>query len=379
MSKGFHNKYRPQTLDEIVGNTKAVTQLRGFIKSGNFPSGILFTGPSGVGKTTMARAFVNDVLGDGDIVSNCLELNFGENRSIEEVRALIQHSKLRPANGAKRRFIIGDEAQQLLSNVPAANAFLKPLEEPVSTTTFLLCSMDPDKFASTQTGKAIARRCVPVVLSLPSDEELQVQAKRILKGEKMTRYVGQDLLDAIVTSANRSMSNLANNLELLSSYYSGLDKKPEALTEEDLAEVLGEGDVNQDVLAARCLLAVYARKYVAAHKEILNITDGFAFISKLLNMNWFVQNQVILKGAKHPKIWSNTHGWNLWKETTKLFDGGESPLSRERQIEILTTVHYNLVGLKFGSGAFAVDERMAISSALWNTITQLKTLVRDSQ
>ena len=373
MSKGFHNIYRPTSLSRLVGNEKAVTQLKGFIKKDRYPSGILFTGPSGVGKTTMARAFVNDVLEGQDVASNLLELNFGENRSIEDIRGLIHYSRLRPANGASRRFVIGDEVQQLLSNAVAANAFLKPLEEPVGTTTFLLCSMEPDKFSSTQLGRAFTRRCVQVVLSPPSAEELLVQAKRIVKAEKMGGYLTQELLEAVVSSSCNSMSDLANNLELLSSYYAGLEDKPEELSLDVVSQVLGTGQANDDVLAARFLLALYARKYVAAHRELLEVTDGFAFISKLLNMNWFVQNMVIRKGARHPKVWSNQHGWNLWKQVIKLFPS----LPRETQIGIVTTVHANLVDLKFGSGAFAVDERMAVSSMAWKTIAQLQALSKE--
>ena len=59
----FHSKYRPETLDRIIGHSAAVTRLKGMVASGNIPGAILFTGPSSVGKTTLARAFAAAVNG----------------------------------------------------------------------------------------------------------------------------------------------------------------------------------------------------------------------------------------------------------------------------------------------------------------------------
>ena len=307
---GLHNKYRPQNFDELIGNEAAVTQLRGMIKKGKYPSAILFTGPASVGKTTMARCLVNEVNGPENYNINCAEINFGENRSIEDVRNLIQVSKLRPAQGGKRRFILGDEAQQLLSNVPAANALLKPLEEPVSTTTFMLCSMDPDKFQGSSTGRAFLTRCLSIKLKQPTPEEMRKQALRIIRGEDMREAMTKETITAVVDNSNSSMRVLANTLESLFQLHSGL-AKPRVLTPDDVGEALALTSGNDDVLAARMLIAVYDRKYIAAHREILDVSDGFGFINKCMWLNWFMLNQIILKGARHPKVWGNSHAWGM--------------------------------------------------------------------
>lgn len=122
-------KYRPKLLSDLVGQDHIVTQINGMLTKRRFPSTILLSGSSGLGKTTTARIiarYVNcknpgeDFAPCGECV-NCtttenhpdvIEINAADTRGIDDVRSLLQQSKFSPVMGSRRFFII-DEAQQL--------------------------------------------------------------------------------------------------------------------------------------------------------------------------------------------------------------------------------------------------------------------------
>jgi DNA polymerase-3 subunit gamma/tau len=253
----FHRTYRPPTLDQIVGHKAVVTRLQGIIKSERYPSAMLFIGPSSAGKTTLARAFatdVNQLSGDIERSTDYKEVNAGADRSIEDIRNLVQNSKFMPSK--KKRIIVIDEAQQLVSNAPAAAALLKPLEEPSKNTIWILCSMDADKFRNGN-GKAIANRCTQFILEPHTEADLLKQALRIAKAEKMTYVMDEErtILKAIVANSNGEMRTLANQMEAAQQYYEGLSDRPKRLTVDMINNVLAAGSTEDEQTAGEILWA----------------------------------------------------------------------------------------------------------------------------
>ena len=220
----LHLKYRPKTLDEIIGHESTATELKGMLAKKKFPSAMIFLGPPSAGKTTFAYAFAAELLGkDKDMRHHpsFSETNAGDKRTIEDVRAIIARAKLYPMDGP-RRFEFIDEAHQILSNAPAAQALLKPLEHPVPTTTWILGSMEPEKFQSTTTGRAILSRCQQYVLKAPTPEALRKFAIRIVRGEEFTFFT-KELITAVVDSSD-SMRVLAQRVEALANHYAGISR-----------------------------------------------------------------------------------------------------------------------------------------------------------
>lgn len=365
----LHNKYRPKTLEDVIGHEAVVQKLQGVVESGKWPSAIAFFGPTSAGKTTIGRALAASLYGrpakgHPDYLETCMT----DARSIEDVRQLIQVSKMRPSQG-QRRFLLLDEAQGVLGNAPAAGALLAALESPPKSTTWILCSMSPETFMANKNGKAIANRCIQYHLQAPTEALLMKQSFRIAKGEGVN-YLSKEFRKLLAERCNKEMRTQANMIQDCIMYYEGLPKKdrPETLTEEQLNEVLSGSMSEDDTTAVRFLTAVYARKYSAAHKEILNITDGFGFIQKLLYLNWFVLSDAVLKGARHPAVWGNQNGFTLRSQMTEV----TSSLTDVDRVQLLGQVQAGLAVLKSKAQAFAMPEAMAIQQFAWDTIQQLK-------
>lgn len=363
----FHLKYRPRTLSEVIGHEVAVTTLQGYIKRDSFPSAIAFFGPTSSGKTTLARAFACSALGASTAGNpDYTEVNASSERSVDEVRALVQVAKLRPTGG-KRRFIMLDEAQGLLGNPAAAAAVLTPVESPVSTTTWLIGSMDPERFASTSNGRALLTRCTQFHLTPPDRDALMGQLKRIRAGEKMS-YLSREAAEHVLDNCQGQMRTLANMLEALHGYYSGLENPPASLGADAVQSVLSASASQDDATAVRVLVAVYNGAVAAAQRDLLNVSDGFGMVNKLLNMHWAVYNNLILKGARHPAVWMTVPARALAEQLASAFE--KLGLDRSEQIRRMAQMHVSLTQLRVQSQAFAVPEVMALGAwAATNALT----------
>lgn len=178
----LHLKYRPNTLDRVVGNAVAVAELKSRIASKTIPHAILFIGPTGCGKTTLAR-IIRDEL-ECHALDFC-ELNSAMFRGIDSIRDIQSRMRNSPACGPVRVWLL-DEVHMLTKE--AQNAALKMLEDTPPHVYFLLCTTDPDKLIPT-----LAGRPLPIVVKLASDDEMAALLDRVAKKEKIT------LADAIKT------------------------------------------------------------------------------------------------------------------------------------------------------------------------------------
>ena len=99
----LYNKYRPKTVEEILGNDLAIKSIQTEIKNGSHT--FLFTGNGGCGKSTTARVFAN-ILGASDISIH--EINSADNRGIDTVREIIETMKYRPLDDSKIVYILDE-------------------------------------------------------------------------------------------------------------------------------------------------------------------------------------------------------------------------------------------------------------------------------
>ncbi|MBS5528067.1 MAG: DNA polymerase III subunit gamma/tau [Prevotella sp.] len=158
-------KYRPMSFDSVVGQAALTTTLKNAVKSGKLAHAYLFCGPRGVGKTTCARIFAKAIncqapTGEGEACNTCescmafneqrsyniFELDAASNNSVENIKALMEQTRIPPQVGKYKVFII-DEVHML--STAAFNAFLKTLEEPPAHVIFILATTEKHKILPT--------------------------------------------------------------------------------------------------------------------------------------------------------------------------------------------------------------------------------------
>ena len=153
------------TFDAVVGQYALTTTLKNAVKSGKLAHAYLFCGPRGVGKTTCARIFAKAINcehpgEDGEACNACesckafneqrsyniFELDAASNNSVENIKALMEQTRIPPQVGRYKVFII-DEVHML--STAAFNAFLKTLEEPPAHVIFILATTEKHKILPT--------------------------------------------------------------------------------------------------------------------------------------------------------------------------------------------------------------------------------------
>ncbi len=198
--KTLYLKYRPQTLDEIIGQEELVKVLKNSIANNNISHAYLFSGGRGTGKTTAARAFAKEL---GIHKEDVLELDAASNNGIDNMRDLNSSANTLPYHSKYKMYIL-DEAHMLTPQ--AWNAFLKTLEEPPAHVIFVMCTTEPEKMLDT-----VLSRCTKFGLKSPNQEILTSFLSNVCEKERVK--IEKSALQLLALSGDGSYRDSLSSLQ----------------------------------------------------------------------------------------------------------------------------------------------------------------------
>ena len=223
-------KYRPTSFDTVVGQTALITTLKNAVKSGKLAHAYLFCGPRGVGKTTCARIFAKAInclhpTADGEACNECesckafneqrsyniFELDAASNNSVENIKSLMDQTRIPPQVGKYKVFII-DEVHMLSTS--AFNAFLKTLEEPPAHVIFILATTEKHKILPT-----ILSRCQIYDFERMTTNDIINHLKKVAEKEGITYE--DEALNIIAEKADGGMRDALSVFDQAASFCQG--------------------------------------------------------------------------------------------------------------------------------------------------------------
>ena len=308
--QALYRKWRPQTFEQVLGQTATVRTLRRQIEDGRIAHAYLFCGCRGTGKTTMAKLMSRAINcqnpNHGDPCGQCeacraimsettmdvLELDAASNNSVDNIRELLEQVRY-PAQLGRYKVYIIDEVHML--STAAFNALLKTLEEPPAHVVFILATTEPQKLPATILSRVqrydFGRIPSPLMvdrmrealddLGMEAEEEALRMVARAAEGAMRDAFSILDMCvagaeDGKVTAALTRELLGASDREFLFGFFDLLSSRDEGGVMQKIDELMRSGREPQAFLRemsahCRALLTVKAVRQDAA--SILDVTE----------------------------------------------------------------------------------------------------------
>ncbi len=226
--KALYRSYRPNSFGTVIGQEHIIKTLKNALLTNKTSHAYIFSGPRGIGKTTIARILAKAIncedLQNGEPCNKCascrlinnnetpdiIELDAASNNGVDEIRAVLEKVNFLPGVLKNKVYII-DEVHML--SISAFNALLKTLEEPPVHVMFILATTEPHKIPAT-----ILSRCQRFDFKPLTVKEIKTNLKNIAEKEKIA--IDEEALNLVAEASDGGMRDAIGILDQVSAYSS---------------------------------------------------------------------------------------------------------------------------------------------------------------
>lgn len=267
MDSSLHTRYRPKNFKQVVGHEDIIKSLKRIVKARRAHS-FIFSGPAGVGKTSLARILANEFCDGKADQANIEEIPAAIATGVDAVRSIADKARYKAMGENPSKIIILDEAHRLSSQ--AWDALLKLIEEPPPHVFFIFCTTNLGKIP-----KTILTRCQHIELQELDESDILKVLKRVVKAEGVD--VSEEVLETVAEHSGGSPRQALVNLE--SCLYCESASEARKVMKQ-------AGETKEVVDLAKLLLAKRGRDWASAQKILKDLKGQEAESIRIVLCNY---------------------------------------------------------------------------------------------